>query len=208
MTDSVFSKPILPKSTKEDEEIQWKSPILIAGIIVAVIIFSVWIALAISRKNNQQAEKTNQPTSLIPGVKIDQQKVAETTGELSDADPKSSLLVMGSLRTTYSGLLANWYTQEATNMYFQALETFKNWERAILDNQIKYSECIMKPAEPGMPSYLQQQIRAECDYYLERKSWLENDLTQQQNKGKEIYEMAQTAMQQQYSGIYLKCLNK
>ena len=115
MTDSVFSKPILPKSTKEDEEIQWKSPILIAGIIVAVIIFSVWIALAISRKNNQQAEKTNQPTSLIPGVKIDQQKVAETTGELSDADPKSSLLVMGSLRTTYSGLLANWYTQEATN---------------------------------------------------------------------------------------------
>ena len=100
------------------------------------------------------------------------------------------------------------YKQEATNMYFQALETFKNWERAILDNQIKYSECIMKPAEPGMPSYLQQQIRAECDYYLERKSWLENDLTQQQNKWREIYETAQTAMQQQYSGIYLKCLNK
>ncbi|MFH2118476.1 MAG: hypothetical protein ABII10_01945 [Candidatus Paceibacterota bacterium] len=114
MTDFVPHNPILPSSPEKENKIQWKSPILIAGVLVAIIIFGVWLALFISQKRVKE-NQADGPTMFAPGAKIDQQKIAEKTDQLSTSNPQSSLLVMGSLKTTYSGLLANWYAQEAIN---------------------------------------------------------------------------------------------
>ncbi|GEM_PF-6599678 len=73
--------------------------------------------------------------------------------------------------------------KQFTALYLKGQDSLKKWEQAILDNQILYSECILKPADPQLSYETQNRIReAECNYYLKRKSQLEQELIQERNK--------------------------
>ena len=104
------------------------------------------------------------------------------------------------------------FKKELNQMYLQGLEALKDWERAILDAQIAYSECILEPLPEdliGAPPDLQNQYReSKCNYYLERKKQLEKELQQERNKLDTIFKTAEKMGETEYSRIYLECLNR
>jgi len=104
------------------------------------------------------------------------------------------------------------FKRQLSEMYLQGLEALKNWERAIVDSQISYSQCIMEPVPQdliGAPPDLQAQYReSKCSYYLDRKAQLERELEQERMKLDTLVQTAEKMGEAEYSRLYLNCLNQ
>lgn len=104
------------------------------------------------------------------------------------------------------------FKKKLGEMYLRGQEALKNWERAILDCEIKYSECILKPIPEeylGMsPDQLRKIKEADCSYYLGKKSKLKEELEQERKKLDTLFQTIEKMGETEYSRLYLECLNK
>src|SRR3990167_7736882 len=105
MTDAI---PPLQK-----EKIQWNSPILIIGLLAALIVFVGWIVFFLGKIGREGGRvATDGAKFYAPGAMINQERAVEAVGSLATDSPQSTLLVKSNLRTTYNGLLHNWYENQ------------------------------------------------------------------------------------------------
>lgn len=111
---TMVSKPTRP-STSQQEEVQWKSPILIGSLLFGLIVFTVWVALFLLPRLAEDRSEEASPKINPIGVPVDEKKTTTEMGALVADSPQKNLLVISSLRTTHTGFLANKTLLDTTN---------------------------------------------------------------------------------------------
>lgn len=105
-----------PIPAVQQEKIQWNSPVLIGSILVAMVVFVLWVALFLLPKLGEDKSSQGPGPKINPiGVPVDQAKTTSEMGALVSDSQQNSMLVVSNLRTTHTGFLANKTQLETSN---------------------------------------------------------------------------------------------
>ena len=113
-----------PTLNKTDDRIQWKSPVFIISILVALVVIGSGTVLFLTRRATPLGERVDGGSitkTYIIGTPVNQEKAATSVNELINPGPENNLLVTSTLRTTYSGFLASIQELAASNATDPAL---------------------------------------------------------------------------------------
>lgn len=101
------------------------------------------------------------------------------------------------------------YNDELNKMYLESQDILKQWDIAISDVKIQYSNCIMAESPTGFSPSQQQTIKdAQCSYYLDKEIELEKEKRQIELEINTKFQTYEKFGQDTYTKNYLDCLNK